>query len=238
MSITRRLWLVPVMLVIMGALGCGTGAVRREVEKSVAATLPELIGPADSYTVSAYGSNLEMVKGRIDRVHIVGTNVKLKDGPVVARLLVDIEDLVVDTGSRKIRRAGGTTYTADITQQALTRYVAAEYPDIYDLAVVLEHGEARVSAKPGLAALSARVQASAKIEVRRERVLALDLNTLRVAGVNTPGIARDFIASRFGTIYDASKLGYDARIKSVTVAPGMLRLTGSLDLTKPGPAAS
>jgi hypothetical protein len=68
--------------------------------------------------------------------------------------------------------------------------------------------------------------------VQDQRILALDLRKLKVAGINTPSFARDFIDSKLDDIFDVRDLGFDATIRSVSITPGFITLSGNLNLMK------
>lgn len=221
-----------VVALAAGIIGCGGNMVRRQIESSVAKSMTEMIGPAVSYKVRAYGPTLRMVNGKLDGLDIVGIGVRLSNKMTLARLDVRIRDLAVDTDSKKLNRVGTTSYCASLDQSELCRYLTGRYPDVTGLKVALRQGFLTVSAKPGISRLRAGVQVDAELEVRERRMLALNFTSLKVAGVGAPGFARDLLEARLDTIFDANDIGYDARIDSAAISPGLLTLTGSLDLMK------
>ncbi len=220
------------VILMIGVVGCGENIIQRKIEKSIAASLPETIGPADKYTVKASGSSMKMIHGRLNTLDITGVNVKFAAGIKVAKLTVNISDIAFDTDSKQITRVGATKYTVAISQAELNRYIAARLPDIPDLKIELQKGIVSIYAKPGISRLRVGVLASAAIEVIKQRILALDLKTLKVAGINTPEFARELVDSKLDTIFDANDLGFNAKIDSATITPGALTITGELDLIK------
>jgi hypothetical protein len=219
------------VLCAAGMCGCGN-PVKGKVEKSVARSLPEIIGPADSYSVQAYGPTMRIMRGRLDGLDITGINVRLPNGIAVSRLDVAIHDIEFNTDTREIEKAGETRYAATLAERELTRYLAAKHPGIPQLAATLRNGQITVLAKPGVSVLKVAVQGSADLVVRDQRILALDLKKLRVAGIGVPGFAREFIEGQLGTIFDARDLGFEATIQSAVIGPDVLTLNGGLDLMK------
>jgi len=220
-------------LLMTGLLAlAGCNPVKEEVEKSVAQSLPEAIGPAKSYEVRAYGSTFRMMKGKLDGLDIVGTDVRLANGMTVSRLDVVIRDLLFDTGTRQVKRVKTTDFKAALAESELSRYVAKRYPKVPELKVGLMEGFVRVSARPGVSRVRASVVADADLLIRRQRIIALDLRKLKVAGIGAPGFAREYIDSHLDEIFDAKDLGFDARIRSAEVRPRLLTLSGDLDLMK------
>lgn len=227
----RSIALILVILLAAGIIGCGGNMVRRQVENSVAKSLPGLIGPAQSYTVRAYGSTLRMIHGKLDGLDIVGTNVVLPNKMNLARLDVKIRDLAINTGSKKIERVGATNFSATLDQSELMRCTSERYSDVN---IVLREGFLTLSARPGISRLRMGVQIDAELEIRDRRILALNLRKLKVGGIKAPGFARDLVESRLDTVFDANDIGYDARLDSAAITPGLLTLTGTLDLMKAG----
>ena len=219
-------------LIVVALCGCSGGQIRHRIESGIARALPSKLGPAKSYTVKVSGSTMAMINGRLGAVKILGEEVRLSKGVTVARLDVDIKDLVADPGTQAIKRCGSTVYSATLAQDELQRYLIKTYPDIPGLKVSLANGAAHVLASPGLAGVKVNIAADATLEVREGRRLALNLMSIDVAGLSAPGFARDFIENRLNPVFDASELGFGARIESVRIDRGSLTLTGTLDLMK------
>lgn len=212
--------------------GCSDSAIRDKVEKSVAESLPEYIGPAESYTVKASGPTLPMMHGRLNKLDIIGINVQMPNGMRVARLNVVIPDIAFDIDKRVIKRAGITEYSASINESELTRYLTQRYKKIPDMSVSLTNNSIGLYAKPGVYKLRLAVQGNADLIVRKEHILALDLKKLNVGGITVPNFAVSLLEDQLGAIFDAKDLGFDAKIKNTTIGPGTLTLNGTLDLMK------
>ncbi len=169
-------------------VGC-VNPVRDKVETSIAHSLPSVIGPARSYTVRADGPTLGMINGRLDELDITGVDVKLKNGMAVSRLSVSVKDIAFDRRRNKITRAGTTTYSASLSEAELSKCLVARYKNIPGLKIGLRKGYLDISAKPGLSVVSTTVRADAQLRIRDQRILALDLKELNLAGVEAPGFA-------------------------------------------------
>lgn len=227
-----RYFALALIVVAIIISGCSDSAIRDKVEKSVAESLPEYIGPAESYTVKASGPTLPMMQGKLNKLDIIGINVQMPNGMRVARLNVVIPDISFDVNKKTLKRAGITEYTASISESELTRYIAEKYSKIPNLSVSLSDGNIGLFAKPGIYKLRLAVQGNADLIVRKDHILALDLKKLNVGGIAMPSFAVGLLESQLGTIFDAKDLGFDAKIKSTTIGPGTLTLNGTLDLMK------
>lgn len=225
----RRPLELSLAILVLTLAGCGN-PIRHGVEKSVEQSLLDIIGPAKSYSVRAYGPTSRLIGGKLDGLDITGADVKLSGGLTVSRLFVRIRDLEVDTQTKRIQRVGSAQYQATLTEAELNRYLRERYPDVPDLKARLRNNYLTVSTRPGIAGLRATIEADAKLDIRRRRILALDLEDVRAAGISAPGFARDFINDRLPVIFDAGDLGFDANIDRVVVQPSQLSVSGNLDL--------
>lgn len=228
----RKLFALAIITLVITFAGCGGNPVREKIESSVSRSMPDIIGPADSYSSRVYGSTFRLIKGKLDGLDITGKNVKLASGITVSRLDVKIRDMVVDTDTKEIKQAGSTEYTAVLSQAELSKYVLKRYPDVPGLKLDLRKSLMNISAKPEVSVVKVGVQADVALEVRKEHILALDLKKLKVAGISAPGFAVNYIGSKIDTIFDTNDLGFEAKVKSAVVSPGALTLNGSLDLMK------
>jgi len=219
-------------LLFTSLAGCGGGGIRRKVESGIAKALQQRLGPAKAYSVKVTGSTMSILGGKLDGVDISGEDVRLAKGITVARLDVSIKDLAVDTSTQAIKRCKSTTYSAAVSEDELERYVVKRYPDIPGLTLALLKDQARVTASPGVAGVTVSIVAEAALGVRGGRQLVLDLKNINVEWLPTPGFAREYIEGRVNPVFDAADLGFDARIDSVSIAPGFVTLTGTLDLVK------
>ncbi len=219
------------LFILLILSGCG-GDIRRKVEKGIAESLPDLIGPAKSYKVSVSGSTMQMLRNRISGIEIVGEGVALKNGVEVTRLDVSLKGVEFSPKSRTITKCESTVFSATLAQQELTQYLKKKYPDVPDLSVLLEDGCLSAAARPSLLGVTARVEAESGLKISSGCKLVLDLRKVTMAGLPAPGFAREYIEKKLNPIFDASKLGYDATISSVSIQRGRLVITGGLDMTK------
>lgn len=228
----RKCFILLLMVAISVVAGCVGKPVRDKIESSVEQSLPDIIGPAQSYSVEVYGPPLRAMKGKLDGVDITGREVKLPAGITVSRRSVQIRDLTVDPDTRQIQRVGSTRYEATLSEAEVNRNIKQRYPDIPGLNVGLNKGFLTVTAKPGISGIRATIEADSGVQVRDKRILELDLRDIRAVGISAPGFARNFINERIPSIFDVKDLGFDATVESVKIEPQGLTLSGDLDLMK------
>jgi hypothetical protein len=223
------------IICLVGVAFAGCGRVERKAENQIAESLKERIGPAESYDVNVTGSPLRLLKGKMDRLDIVGREVQLENGIQIALMNVSVHDLVFDPDTKEIRRAGTTLYCAKMTQQELTRYLIRTYPDVPELKVALRDGFIDVSAKPCVAGVGVAVKAEADLCVEDHHNLILVLKKVSAAGVPAPGFARDYIETRFNPVLDSRDLGFNATVNSLHLSKGSITIAGNLDLVSANP---
>jgi|GEM_PF-1479882 len=230
--IKRGVFALALVVAISMIAGCGPNLIRKQIESSVARKLPDLIGPAKSYQVRAYGSTLRMMRGKLARLDITGHDVKLSNGLTVSRLFVRIDNISFNTDTKQIKSVDKTEYSASLSKKELNQYLKKRYSNIPGLQLTLGKGMIGFTTRPGLLGLKFGVRGTAELLIRNEKILALNLQKLRIAGIPAPAFARRLLDSRLDTIFDAEDLGFGATIKSVDIKPGLLTLNGDLDLMK------
>lgn len=220
------------LLVLFSAaiLCAGCGRAERHAENKIAEALQRRLGPAKSYDVNITGSPMRLLKGKMERLDIVGKDVDLEKGIKLASLNVTIHDLVFDTNTQEIKDAGSTVFAATIAQNELTKYLHKNYPDVPDLKISLHDGYIDVSAKPTLAGIGVNVKTEASILVKDHHLLILDLKKASAAGVPAPEFARNYIETKVNPIFDSKDLGFNATVNSLNLAHGSISISGNLDL--------
>lgn len=219
-------------LAVFAFAGCGGNPVREKVEKTVQKNLPDMVGPAKSYTVRAYGPTMHMVNGRLDGMDITGIDVHLPSGITLAKLDVKIRDIAYNIHKSKLERAANTEFSATLSEYELNRYLVKNYPAIPGLKVSLKNGEIGIESAAGISAFKVGANAGADLEVRENRILALNFKKLKFAGLNAPEFAKNFLSSKLDTIFDAKDIGPGATLSSTSIENGKLVLNGTLDLVK------
>jgi len=211
--------------------GCG-GSIKNRIEKGIESCLPQIIGPASSYQVTVSGSTVKMLRHRLSRVYIKGEDVRLPNGLEVSRLDVCLNEVEFDPDKRIITDSAGATYSVELSEKELERYLKKTYPSIPGLGIDLKEGRMIARASPSLIGLTTTISAEASLGIDGQRKLVLDIKKINAAGVPAPSFAREYIESKLNPVFDASELGYDATIDSVSIKPGYVTITGKLDLAK------
>ena len=215
-------------LIIVFISGCGKA--EKHAENEIAKGLQQRLGPAKSYDVNITGSPLRLLKGKMERLDIVGKEVHLQKGITIANLSVTINDLVFDPDTKAIKGAGRTIYSATLDQDELAKYLHKTYPDVPDLKIALREGFIDVSARPAVAGVGVNIKTESDLHVENHHLLILDLKKISAAGISAPEFARNYIETKVNPIFNSKDLGFDATINSLTLGRGSINIGGNLNL--------
>ena len=133
--------LLPVGILLWG---CGH-PVQETAAHKIADALPSVLGPAAHYDVQVDGDPFALARGRARGVHIQGQDVQLSPKITLDTLNADAADVSFDTKTRHLSHVGATRFTATMSQQHLTDYLAQSKPLLPGLVVTL--GPSNVQAR-------------------------------------------------------------------------------------------
>ncbi|MDH7602687.1 MAG: DUF2993 domain-containing protein [Armatimonadota bacterium] len=219
-------------LLIVCVTGCGGGNIRRKIEIEIAKSLQKKLGPAESYAVSVAGSTVSLVRGSIKEIQILGLGVYLREGIILDRLDIVLKGIRVDPASRAIKNCSQARYTATISAVELEKYIRKRYPDIPELGIRLTDQRLHIQAAPQVAGVRIPVTATASLKTKDGTQIVLDLKSVDVGPIPTPGFAREYLEKRLNPVFEASAIGFEAQIDEVTIENGSLVLTGTFDPAK------
>jgi hypothetical protein len=222
------------LLFVLTAPGCARVA-ESKAEKAVNDLLPSFLGPADKYVTRVRGKSIGAVmRGRLDTVHIEGTNVRLDDGMIIDDLKMDFQSISIDTATRKLSHLGSAQFTARIGTVNLNRYVTVKRPALADLTIMLDTNSAVIEARP--AVLARYGLTGLKVPVAVEGTLAptedgtkLDFvpGGARVSIVPIPRAVIDYLARTLNPAVDLSALPIPVRILEARIKPDGVYLRGN-----------
>lgn len=206
------------------AAGCAGHFVANAIEKGISDRLPELIGPAKSYTVDVQGSTRQMMRGRMDQIVIRGKGVRMMPDLILDDLEVWLNDVVADPNTSTLKSVGDVQFDAVITQDALNGYLMHTRPE--SIRVTCLDQRMIVDAHPKLLRISTNVKLTGRLIPKGQR-LNFIIDKLEVAGIGTPSIAADYVEGRINPVLDLGKMSLSPELKSVTVVPGAVRFSGT-----------
>ncbi len=218
--------LIPITLAAVLLAGCSTGLVRPKVEKGIAKALPGYIGPAKEYSVTAKGSDVELLRGKIDSLHITGKEVRIDDNLVVSRLTVDMTDVDVDTSTRKLKKVGSTTFQALITEKAVNDYVNATRPDGKEMRIELESGKLTAVARPSFHGIGVEVKVTGKPQIEGGCKVNFVADSASLSVLPVPASIVNKLLDRVNPVLDLGKMKFPVTLTAATLKKDAVDLAG------------
>ena len=214
-------------LAAFGSAGCAGRLVTSAVQNAIERRLPELIGPAQSYSVAVHGSTRGIMRGRISEVSAQGKGVWAQPDLCLDVLDIRMKDVVADPETESVKSVGEVVFSAAISQESLNRYLARTRPDVWSVELV--EGEMVVQGRPKVWRLSADVRLNGHLVPKGDK-LYFQVDRLQVAGLTTPSIAAGIVEDRINPVLDLGGTKFSPELKSATIAPGVVRVTGTAHL--------
>jgi len=196
-------------------------------EAALRDALLRVVGPAESYDVRVSGANLD--GSRFDRVRFVGRRIARADAPVLDRLELDLQGVVVDRAAKSL--------TAVATTRVDLQLKGA------DLAVFLSRwlGEPQVTLSPPdriavvgtprIGGIALGGAGGAELQGRLVSAgtqLFLTIDRIRLGRGEAPSLARVIVERAINPIFDVADAPLPARLDAVEVgADDTIRITGS-----------
>lgn len=228
---TRRFFFVFSSAVAVSLAGCAR-PVEREAEKRVNSILPQYLGPADHYETRVRGESAGAVlRGRLKRVEVTGTNVRLSETLIVDRVQLQFGEVEVDTKARQLRGIGDAHFQCRIAPARLNRYLHAVRPEMKNLVVSFNRNALVVDARPEVLGItSVPVRVEGKLRPRQGgRLLDFDPDKGKLSIVPVPEIVLDYVVRKLTPAIDLSGLTVPVRINSAEVQDGYLTLAGIIE---------
>ena len=223
----------------IGLIGLGllvgvfaTGEIAKgKAQRSVAAMMPNYLGPADNYSARISASPLDLLGQSASSVRIVGTNVKTSMGVTVDKLEITMRGVSFDSRSKALRSVRQTKVSAKISTANFMVYAAKAYPDITE--PVLEFGDGSFSfrARPDILGVKPSVAAEGLLEIADGKAVNVRLSKVEAVGIGAPGFVRGWLENRLNPVFDAGTFGYNLTLDSVEIEPGFVVMRGKADIS-------
>jgi uncharacterized protein YpmS len=205
--------------------GCAGGFIKSQVQSGIRDALPTYIGPAKSYTVSVDGSATEMLNGHIRHLHIDGTDVKIDPKLTINALAIDMDDVHYNS-KRQLTRVGSTLFKTTVTEPEVNQYAEQGLGRDYKPKVTLSDGQIRVNCVANILGVGVPVAVTGKPEVVHGTRVNFVADSLSAAHLPIPAAIANKILERINPILDMSTMKFPITIRTITVRPGFLDLSG------------
>lgn len=219
------------LLVLTGICLSPGALLRSKIAQSVAAKMPQLIGPADSYSADVSGGLFSILRGRIDKIKVRGNGVKLSNGVKLDRLDINLSGVHFKP-DQTVTNVENTDFAGTVTEHDLNDFLAKSRPDVPHAKVVLEADKLSLSASPRILAIRTPVSMEGTLQIGNETKLNLVLKRLRARGIPVPGFVRGRIMHDINPVFDTTQMGVPAKLSTVAISDGAISLTGTADVKK------
>lgn len=212
--------------------GCGR-TINRVAEEKIRDVLPSVIGPAKSYKVQIVNSDLRTLQGKVSTVFIEGTDVILPSGLLLDKLNVQLKDVVVDTGRKKIKSIRSTSFDLSVSEANLDEFMAGESPVGEEIQNIRIHFKPKnvvtVTGARVTIGLAIPFTMTGPVKVAGAQKIELDPEHLVVSGLPIGGVPLQFIKKRIESSADLSNLGVPMTLSKIETQASLMRLYGTID---------
>lgn len=223
-----RLLLRVAALLMTLLIGSCASYVDHRAETALLAALPNLAGPAESYTAKVQGASSDGT--RFDQVQATGVRVRRPNMPVFERVELRLSGVVVDAAAKRVTSIGDARLSLTLKAQDVAAYLGtSEWIDQPAVRVsgpdkIFISGRLKISGVPlgssAAADLEGRLQA-------RDTQLRLAVDSVSWRGLSAPGLVRTLVEQAINPILNVSSYPVPARIDSVKVEGDLIVIAAS-----------
>lgn len=224
-----RVWYPVLLLGVLLLVGCARPA-EREAEKRVNALLPRYIGPAQKWETKIKGDSMGAVmRGRLRSVHIVGTGVQVAPDLILEKVLLDFEEVAVDTKAQRLQSVGKATFSGSVRDVVLSRYLRKQRPDIKGLNLTFDKGEIVVHADPdAFGIIKVPTDVRGRLVPRGGGVMDFAPSGANISIVPIPQPVLDYLSKKLNPAVDLSHLTAPLQLERAETSGFFLTLSGSI----------
>jgi len=225
--------LLMISLVVLLLAGCSGGLIRPRVEKGIRDALPEYIGPAKEYTVSADGSTTAMMKGLIERLHIEGRDVQIDPNLVLGHISVVMDEVRYHPSTHELESVRSTAFQATISEAAVNRYVEqmqrsdADSQPPPSLHVKLEPGSVLVEFVPKVAGIDVLVSVAGRPVIADGDKVNFQADKASAAHLPVPSYVVNKLLDSANPILDMSVMRFPVTLQDIIVKKGAVVIKGN-----------
>ncbi len=212
--------------------GCGH-PVQETAAHKIADALPSLLGPAAHYDVQVDGDPFALSRGRAHAVHIQGQTVQLSQALTLDTLTVDVGDISFSQETRRLDHVGRADFTAALSQEHLTAYLAHSKPLLPGLVVALrpDDVQARVPVKFLGLETTAALSGTFKPDAAEPSKLDFVTDGAQVGILPLPAGLVNLAVDQLNPVLSLSGLKAPLSITGVRIVNSQLTLQGTADLS-------
>ncbi|MGC8669282.1 MAG: DUF2993 domain-containing protein [Chthonomonadales bacterium] len=220
---------------IIQTAGCGR-TINRAAERAIRDYLPQIVGDARAWRAHVDNPPGRTIEGKLHRVTVDGADVDLHGAIRLARLHVEIRDLVVDVARKRVISLGSASFVATLSEADLTKYTRT-WSAGSEVGLQIRSVHLRPQVVTVFAArrwLGKDWPFTIEMEPRLEPParLAFDWDRMRVAGlpVPLPQAALRWVGHHLASGFDLSQLPFPVLVRGFAVLSGRVLIWGDANL--------
>jgi len=211
---------------VLATAACSTYLDAR-AEAALRDALLRVVGPAESYDVRVSGASLD--GSRFEHVRFVGRRIARADAPVVDRLELDLQGVVVDRAAKSLTAVATTRVELQLRGADLAEFLRRWVGD--PQLTLAPPDRIAVVGTPRIGGITLGEAGGAELQGRlvgNGAQLFLLLDRIRLGGGEAPSLARVVVERAINPIFDVAKAPLPERIDAVEVgADDTIRIVGS-----------
>jgi hypothetical protein len=220
----RKLFPFAIIAILVG--GCAGAIIRPTVEDAIKRSLPDYIGPAKHYDVKTTGSATEILGGKLASIRIEGEDVQVDPELTITKLLVEMKDVRVDTGTRAMKSVGSTAIHATISEAAVNKYIVASR-GTSDLSVKLERSKIQVSFTPRVGGIGVPLSVTGKLAITGGDKVNFEADAASMGRIPVSAYVINKGLAAVNPVIDLSTMKFPVTIESITLRAGAADVMGS-----------
>ncbi len=222
-STFRLLLLVTLMLLV----SCASNTDRR-AETALLRALPQLLGPAESYTATVQGASSD--GARFDQVQATGVRVRRPNMPVFERVELRLSGVVVDAAAKRVTAVGDARLSLRLKVDDVAAYLGSSKWIDQPAVRVSAPDKVFISGRLKIAGIGLASTSTADLEGRlqtRDTQLRLTVDALSWRGQAAPALVRALVEQAINPILNVAQHAVPTRIDSAEVDGDTIIITAS-----------
>jgi hypothetical protein len=212
--------------VVLAAAACSTYLDAR-AEAALREALLRVVGPAESYDVRVSGASLD--GSRFERVRFVGRRIARADAPVLDRLELDLQGVVVDRAAKSLTAVGTTRVELQLKGTDLAAFLGRWLGE--PRVTLAPPDRIAIVGTPRLGGIALGGAGAAELQGRlvgQGSELFLTIERIRLGRGEAPPLARAILERAINPIFDVADAPLPTRLDAVEVgADDTVRIAAS-----------
>ena len=224
-----RLLILVIIAVILS--GCGTGSINKKIEKAVMPKLPELIGPAEQYTVKADCSISGLLDHRVDTIKIKGINVLVGGKYPVDTLDIYMSDVKINPDTQAVKGIKAVQIEAVLSEGRLLDFLQRQHPAWNINSLHIGNNTATIVGHPEYLGISAKIEAIGKLKISGPARVDFIPDRVKMGGIPAPDLLVQQALKLLNPVLSLEEWKIPIQLTGVELLSGKVTLnaTGNLE---------